>query len=188
MLKLLRRHWRMSTIFALDFLYLLLKNTGMMKKIILPLVLIFAFFSCKQKEDNSESALEEEIVENVEKKSLDGVWELVSFYNFKDNKIVDTVMNNVNNRQVKMFLDGKVMWSRRAPDDKIDYFGYGAYEITDSTLTETLDYGSVAMLKVIDTMRVFDFELIMGKDTFTQIDHGPEGDRIYSENYVRIKN
>ncbi len=152
------------------------------------MLLFFAFFSCKQKEDNDKSVTNEDVIENVEKQTLDGVWELVSFYNFEDNEVVDTVMNNINNRQVKMFKDGKVMWSRRAPDDKIDYFGYGSYEITDSTLTENLEYGSVAMLKVIDTMRVFDFELILGDNTFTQIDHGPEGDRIYSENYVRIEN
>jgi hypothetical protein len=151
------------------------------------MILFFVFFSCKQTEENNESLAKEEVVDNVEQQSLDGVWELVSFYNYKDNKIVDTVLNSVNNRQVKMFKDGKVMWSRRAPDDKIDYFGYGSYVITDSTLIENLEYGSVAMLKVIDTMRVFEFELIKEENTFIQIDHGPEGDRIYSENYIRIK-
>jgi len=157
-----------------------------MRKIILPIILFLAFFSCKQKEDNNESITNEEVIEEVKKQSLDGVWELVSFYNYKDNAIVDTIINNTNNRQVKMFKDGKVMWSRRAPSDEIDYFGYGSYEITDSTLTEYLEYGSVAMLKVIDTMHIFNFELILGKDTFTQIDLGPEGDRIFSENYTRV--
>ena len=113
--------------------------------------------------------------------------DLTMLVNRSNGQVVDTVINNTNNRQVKMFKDGKVMWSRRAPDDEIDYFGYGSYEITDSTLTENLEYGSVAMLKVIDTMRVFNFELILGDNTFTQIDYGPEGDRIYSENYIRIE-
>ena len=98
---------------------------------------------------------EGKIVKNVEKQSLDGVWELISFYNYEGNKIKDTIINNENNRQVKIFKDGKVMWSRRAPANKIDYFGYGSYEITDSTLTEYLEYGSIAMLKVIDTMHIF---------------------------------
>ena len=71
--------------------------------------------------------------------------------------------------------------------DQIDYFGYGSYTITDSSLREVLDYGSVAMLKVIDTMRVFDFELYFDKDTFTQIQLDPDGDRVFSENYIRIK-
>jgi hypothetical protein len=159
-----------------------------MNKIILPMLLFFAFFSCKQKEDKNESVTYEDVVEEVEKKSLDGVWELVSFYNYQDNKVKDTIINIEDNRQVKIFKDGKVMWSRRAPADKIDYFGYGSYKITDSTLTEYLEYGSVAMLKVIDTMHIFNFELIIGKDTYSQIDLGPEGDRIFSENYVRVLN
>jgi len=152
------------------------------------MLLFFAFFSCKQKEDKNESVTYEDVVEEVEKKSLDGVWELVSFYNYQDNKVKDTIINIEDNRQVKIFKDGKVMWSRRAPADKIDYFGYGSYKITDSTLTEYLEYGSVAMLKVIDTMHIFNFELIIGKDTYSQIDLGPEGDRIFSENYVRVLN
>ena len=53
--------------------------------------------------------------------------------------------------------------------------------IIDSSLTETLEFGSIAMLKVIDTMQVFSFELIRGKDTFSQIDLDPEGDRIFQK-------
>lgn len=151
------------------------------------MVLCVIFFSCKQKEDTNEFVTQEDIMEKVTTKTLDGVWELVSFYNYKDNEIVDTVINDTNNRQVKMFKDGKVMWTRRAPANKIDYFGYGSYTITDSSLTETLEFGSIAMLKVIDTMRVFNFELILGEDIFTQIDIGPEGNRIFSENYVRVE-
>ena len=47
------------------------------------MLLFFAFFSCKQKEDNNGSITYEDIIENVEKQTLDGVWELVSFYNFE---------------------------------------------------------------------------------------------------------
>lgn len=157
-----------------------------MKKIILLLAVIFVFIACKEQENNSDAGTQNE-VEIQSEPSLDGVWELVSFYNYEDNVIKDTVINKSDNRQVKMYLDGKVMWSRRAPSDQIDYFGYGSYSITDSTLTEVLDYGSVAMLKVIDTMRVFDFELVFDKNTFTQIQLDPEGDRVFSENYIRIK-
>jgi len=163
-------------------------NTEIMKNLILFLGLFLFVFSCKQQEATKEEITEEDIVKNVEKQSLDGVWELISFYNYEGNKIKDTIINNENNRQVKIFKDGKVMWSRRAPANKIDYFGYGSYEITDSTLTEYLEYGSIAMLKVIDTMHIFNFELIVGKDTYSQIDLGPEGDRIFSENYVRVLN
>ena len=42
------------------------------------------------------------------------------------------------------------------------------------------------MLKVIDSSRVFSFELIKGNDTFTQIDIGPEGDRVFSAHSVTL--
>ncbi len=157
-----------------------------MKKVFFILVFFLAFVSCKEKNDSQDETvvIEPEIIESP---SLDGVWELVSFYNYEDEVVKDTVVNNVENRQVKMYLDGKVMWSRRAPADQIDYFGYGSYSITDSTLTEVLDYGSVAMLKVIDTMRVFNFELIFDKSTFSQIQLDPEGHRVFSENYIKIE-
>lgn len=158
-----------------------------MKNLILFLGLFLFLFSCKEQDTSKEEATQENIVETTEKQTLDGVWELISFYNYEGNKVKDTILNNANNRQVKIFKDGKVMWSRRAPADKIDYFGYGSYKITDSTLTEYLEYGSIAMLKVIDTMHVFNFELFRGEDTYSQIDLGPEGDRIFSENYIRIK-
>lgn len=160
-----------------------------MKNYIIALFVLFALFSCKNENNNTDLITTEDGTEETvsKKANLDGVWELVSFYNYEDNSIKDTIINNAKNRQVKMYNDGKVMWSRRAPSDQIDYFAYGAYSITDSSLTEVLDYGSVAMLKVIDTMRVFNFELILNNDTYSQIELGPEGDRVFSENYVRIK-
>jgi len=177
----------LPSISLFELINLRLLNTGIMKNLILFLGLFLFLFSCKQQNATKEEMIVEDIVEDVKNPSLDGVWELISFYNYEGNNIKDTILNNVNNRQVKIFKDGKVMWSRRAPADKIDYFGYGSYKTTDSTLTEYLEYGSIAMLKVIDTMHIFNFELIIGKDTYSQIDLGPEGDRIFSENYVRVK-
>jgi len=158
-----------------------------MKNIILLLCLFLSLYSCKQ-ETTQEEPLPYEETEVEDNMNLDGVWELVSFYNYEDNEVKDTIVNSEDTRQIKMFSSGKIVWTRRAPADKVDYFGYGSYVITDSTLTETLEFGSVAMLKVIDTMQVFSFELIRGKDTFSQIDLGPDGERIFSENYVRIIN
>ncbi len=157
-----------------------------MKNIILLLCLFLSLYSCKQKDTQQETVTYEETEEEINKATLDGVWELVSFYNYDDDKVKDTIFNSANKRQIKMFSNGKIVWTRRAPANKVDYFGYGSYVITDSTLTETLEFGSIAMLKVIDTMHIFTFELIRGKDTFTQIEIGPEGDRIFSENYERI--
>lgn len=156
-----------------------------MKNIVYFLALFLFVFSCKNETaavDTTEEALVEGRIS-----TLDGVWELVSYYNYVDNEISDTIMSTPENRQVKMYSNTKVMWSRLVPRDSSEYFGFGSYIINDSTLTETLDYGSGAMLNVIDTMRVFSFELIKTEDTFTQIQLGPEGDRIFSENYERIK-
>jgi len=151
-----------------------------MKKFIIILGLIVFIFNCK---DNTTNTIQTSTSEN----HLNGVWQLVSFYNYKDNVIVDTVMANPENPQIKIFLDNKVMWSRKEPKETEEYFGYGSYISTDSSLVETLEFGSKLMLKVIDSSRVFSFELIKGQDTFSQIDIGPEGDRIFSENYVRIR-
>ena len=154
-----------------------------MKKVIFLLIIAITCFTCKQE---STKVLDVEEVQVSTENNLDGVWQLTSFYNYKDNVVVDTVMANPENPQIKIFLDNKVMWSRKEPKGTEEYFGYGSYVTTDSTLVETLEFGSKLMLKVIDSSRVFSFELIKGNDTFTQIDIGPEGDRVFSENYVKI--
>ena len=154
-----------------------------MKKVIFLLIIAITCFTCKQE---STKVLDVEEVQVTTKNNLDGVWQLTSFYNYKDNVVVDTVMANPENPQIKIFLDNKVMWSRKEPKGTEEYFGYGSYVTSDSTLVETLEFGSKLMLKVIDSSRVFSFELIKGNDTFTQIDIGPEGDRVFSENYVKI--
>lgn len=154
-----------------------------MKKVIFLLIIAITCFTCKQE---STKVLDVEEVQVSTENNLDGVWQLTSFYNYKDNVVVDTVMANPENPQIKIFLDNKVMWSRKEPKGTEEYFGYGSYVTSDSTLVETLEFGSKLMLKVIDSSRVFSFELIKGNDTFTQIDIGPEGDRVFSENYVKI--
>lgn len=119
--------------------------------------------------------------------TLEGTWELVDYYNYEDNNVIDTVKNQPGYRQVKMFTKTKIMWSRQVPRDSTEYFGFGSYTVNEGMLIETLEYGSESMLRVIDTMRVFSFELDLQPNRFSQIEIGPEGDRIYSENYVRIE-
>ena len=155
-----------------------------MKNVFLILILTLSCFSCKQENNLINKQTDIKVESNLD---LDGVWELVSFYNYIDNVVVDTINANPENPQIKIYLDNKVMWSRKEPKGKVEYFGYGSYKVTDSTLVETLEFGSKEMLRVIDSNKVFSFELIKGNDTFTQIDKGPEGDRIFSENYIRIK-
>ena len=155
-----------------------------MKKVFILLLITVVCFSCKEEQSQTEPQVKEEV---KSESHLNGVWQLVSFYNYKDNRITDTIPANPENPQIKIFLDNKVMWSRKEPKGDEEYFGYGSYVSTDSSLVETLEFGSKLMLKVIDSSQVFEFELIKGEDTFTQIDIGPEGDRTFSENYIRIR-
>lgn len=119
--------------------------------------------------------------------SIQGTWELQSFYNYDDGiNVSDTVPKAEGYRQVKMFYNGKVMWSRYAPQDSLEWFGYGKYMITADSLIETLEYGSSSMMSALDTLRVFRFELEMTDDTYSQISFDEEGNRTFSENYKRI--
>ncbi len=121
--------------------------------------------------------------------SIEGTWELQSFYFYDNNEITDTVPTSDGYRQVKMYYNGKIMWSRTNPTDSIDAvgrFGYGSYRITDTELIETIEYGDIQMMRALDTMRVFTFELVLTDDTFSQISWDENGNRTFSENYLRI--
>ncbi|RNL78063.1 hypothetical protein ED312_19890 [Sinomicrobium pectinilyticum] len=119
--------------------------------------------------------------------SLEGVWELVNYYTYEDNNVTDSFPNAEGYRQVKMYQDGKVMWTRKVPQDSTQWYGYGKYLSTDTSLVETLEYGSASMMKIIDTSRIFSFELQGGKDWFRQISINEDGNRTFSENYIRIR-
>lgn len=119
--------------------------------------------------------------------SLEGVWELVNYYTYEANNVLDSFPNTQGYRQVKIYQDGKVMWSRRVPQDSTQWYGYGKYMANDTSLTETLEYGSASMMRIIDTSRVFSFELQQGKDWFRQISINEDGNRTFSENYIRIR-
>lgn len=118
--------------------------------------------------------------------SIEGTWELKSFYNYDGENVTDTVMATDGYRQVKMYYNGKIMWSRYVPKDKIARFGYGSYSITNDELIETIEYGDNEMMSALDTMRVFTFELKLDDDTYSQISHDEEGNRTFSENYQRL--
>ena len=101
--------------------------------------------------------------------TIEGTWELQHFYNFDGEKVIDTVPLAEGYRQVKMYYNGNIMWSRTTTDDSKDpdgndvvgRFGYGTYKISDDELTETIEYGDVGMMRALDTMRVFTFELVL---------------------------
>lgn len=118
--------------------------------------------------------------------SIEGTWELESFYNYDNQEIIDTVPTTDGYRQVKMYYNGKIMWTRYVPKDKIGRFGYGSYRITDNQLMETIEYGDNEMMAAMDTLSIFTFELQLGDDKFSQISVDEDGKRTFSENYRRI--
>ena len=111
----------------------------------------------------------------------------MSFYNYdEEGNISDTVPTTEGYRQIKMYYNGKVMWTRYVPTDSVEWFGYGSYNTTENSLTETLEYMSASMARIADTLRVFNFELELEDDRYSQITIDDEGKRSFSENYQRL--
>jgi hypothetical protein len=126
-------------------------------------------------------------LESKEQKTINGTWELVSHYLYDGVNITDTVLAIDNGaRQIKMYNNSKVMWSRHVPELSAEWFGYGSYRTTDHRLFETLEYGSSTMMEMIDSVGVFEFELLLNDNSFSQITLDSEGYRVHSENYIRI--
>jgi hypothetical protein len=86
-----------------------------------------------------------------------------------------------------MFSDTKVMWCKLRPADSTEFFGYGSYSFEDGELTEVLDFGSSFMNEVILEQKEFSFQLQLHPNRFEQIELDEDGNKIYSENYVRIE-
>ncbi|EAQ48637.1 hypothetical protein [Leeuwenhoekiella blandensis] len=118
---------------------------------------------------------------------LRGTWELRDFYHYDDNQIIDTVATTDGYRQIKMYTKDRVMWTRYVPKDSVEWFGYGSYVASEDQLIETLEYGSESMMNVIDTLRMFTFELQISENEYSQITTDEDGNRIFSENYQRIE-
>lgn len=118
--------------------------------------------------------------------SLEGTWELESRFIYDGQNVSDTILNSNGYRQVKIYSKGKVMWTRFSPDDPAEWFGYGKYTNTESSLEEQLEYASEAMMKIVDTVQIFRFELHLEQNNYSQITLDEEGIPISSENYYRI--
>lgn len=154
-----------------------------MKTRITFIILFALLFSCKENITIVEEAVEVAI---VEKSSLEGAWEMIGLYNYKNNEVVDSFKTREGNRQIKMYTKSRVMWSKLVPADSTEYFAYGAYSLNDSILKETLDYGSTTMNLVIGERRDYIFKIVLEQDKFSQIEIDEDGDKIYSENYKRV--
>ncbi|MGI9553238.1 MAG: hypothetical protein ACR2MT_18670 [Aurantibacter sp.] len=119
--------------------------------------------------------------------SIEGTWELVSHYNYTDGvNVSDTLPAADGYRQIKMYYNGKVMWTRYVPNDSVEWFGYGSYEVDENTLTEKLEYMSASMRKIANEDMVWTMELQLQANRYSQIFTDEEGNRINSENYKRI--
>ena len=159
----------------------------MKSKILILCIAMLLINSCKDqpKIDAKNKDLKTELKENP--MSLNGTWELKGFYNYRDNVVVDSFSNNTISRQVKMYSDSKVMWCKLLKTDSIEFFGYGSYSYDEGSLTEVLDFGSAFMNEVIKERKEFKFQLELQPDSFQQIELDEDGNRIYSENYVRVE-
>jgi hypothetical protein len=151
------------------------------------LVLLLSILACQSNSKDTTSNEGTSMTELVETKNLSGTWELTGFFNYKDNKVVDSFEMNPDFRQIKMYTDNKVMWCKHKAADSSDWFGYGTYTYDGDRLTEILDFGSKVMDEVIAEKKKFTYELLLTDNRFEQIELDEDGNRIYSENYVRIK-
>jgi len=119
--------------------------------------------------------------------SLEGVWEMEHQFLYENDQIQDTLFNLNGYRQVKIYSKGKVMWSRYNPIDSNEWFGYGTYSLKNGMLEERLEYASNAMMKIVDTVQVFRFQIEFDQDHYSQVSFDAEGNRYNSENYKRIE-
>ncbi len=155
-----------------------------MKSSFITICAIVLFFSCKNDKDNAYPITDPN---ESTTKSMEGAWELVGFYNYIDNKVVDSFKTREGYRQVKLYTPTKVMWSKQVPTDSTEWFGYGNYKVEDDRLTEVLDYGSKMMTQIIQERKEFVYELDLQNESFSQIEIDEQGNRIYSENYKKIE-
>lgn len=149
-----------------------------MKKLLLPIFLMLLLIS---------AATSTGIEPNVVHPSIEGTWELVSRYNYDGENVTDTLTPSKGYSQIKMFYNGKVMWTRYVPNESVEWFGYGTYEVNDEMLTEKLEYMSASMRKVANENMEWNMELQLKQNRFTQIIIDEEGNRITSENYKRLE-
>ena len=153
-----------------------------MKTRIIVTTLITLFLSCQENHDKIQNTN----INTLQSTTLEGTWEMIGLYNYKDNKVVDSFKTRAGNRQVKMYTKGRMMWSKLVPADSTEYFAYGTYTVNDSILKETLDYGSKTMNAAIDQRQDYIYHIVLDRHKFSQIEIDDDGNRIYSENYRRV--
>ncbi|WP_248722301.1 hypothetical protein [Seonamhaeicola sp. ML3] len=139
--------------------------------------------SCNSKDKTSNTLPETN--ENENEYTLEGVWEIESYINYREGK-ADTIWPSDERKQRKMFSKHKVMWSKLRTFDSLDWFGVGDYTLKDGIFTEVLDYGSKPVNKIIETSNKWSFNAVVTEDSFTQIMVDSLGNYIYAENYTKV--
>lgn len=157
----------------------------MKKSIIYLAILSFVVISCKKEAETNTETTTVEVTE--EAPSLVGVWELTSFINYDGEGVADTIPASASNKQIKMYTEHKIMWSRFNAADSVDWFGYGDYKVVDDQLIETLEYGSKSMNAAIQDAATFTFDLVIDENSFSQLSMDEDGHVIFAENYHRIE-
>lgn len=147
------------------------------------MIALFLFSSCQDKKEIAE--LSEVNTEN-KSLSLEGTWELIGYYNYDGDEVVNVFEANDDVKQIKMYSEGHFMWSKKVPKDSTEWHGFGTYVQTDSTLSETVKYGSTAMQNLTSISDKFYYHLQIDKNSYSQIVIDDEGNKIYAENYKRI--
>lgn len=155
-----------------------------MKRLLIAMVGV-TLIGCATPESDNEP-VQEPVAEEITGPSLEGTWEMTHYYFYDNNEITDTVMMSDGYRQVKMYQDGHVMWSRQQPKDSTQLFGYGIYMIDGESFIENMEFGSHYMMNVLDSNRIFNWVLDIGDDYYIQTEVSDEGERIYSETYRRL--
>ncbi len=122
-----------------------------------------------------------------EELTLEGVWELENQQMYENGMLSETLPNENGYRQVKMYSKGHVMWTRNDPSDTNEWFGYGTYVVKNGILEERLEYASGPMMSIVDTTQIFRFELLLGSNSYQQIQLDDNGGRSQGETYIRVE-
>ena len=141
--------------------------------------------ACDQKTDDaSETVVVEEMPSESE--LIEGAWRMKSRVTYENGIPVDTAKMGDRYAQVKMYVDGSVMWSQMTPEDSAKWYGYGTYMVLDGELIELMEYGSDEFMKFLQTQNKFDFELTIDENSYTQIDIDSLNQAVSAEFYVRV--
>lgn len=149
------------------------------------IVACLTLYTCNDKASAPTTEVEPELISTAP--SLEGTWELVGYYNYVDNKISDSSRASIDHRQIKMYTNSKMMWSKKRPADSTEWFAYGNYKLNGNTLIERLEYGSKTMAPIMSTYGEFVYEIMLDGNNFSQIEIDEDGQKIYSENYKRVE-